>query len=176
VKRTLITIFAVLWIASNVFAAEGPQPSPRLKDLSGIEGHWTCSGTTFEFMGVPAHKSAATMDITWDLDKFWLHVYYTESKTSENPAPVSFRSFWTWDARETKFVATAVDNYGGRLAETSAGWIGDKLTLAGDLHIGEQTIPLHEIWTKIGPSKIMHTGEGEVGGKWTKLDEEICTR
>ncbi len=175
-KRTLIVIVAILWTSFGLYAGGAPQPSPRLEDLRGLEGHWTCAGTTFEFMGAPPHKSSATMDISWDLDKFWLHVYYTESKTSENPGPVSFRSLWTWDAREKAFVASAVDNYGGRLSEKSAGWIADKLTLAGDLHIGEQTIPLHEIWTRLGPSKIMHTGLGEIGGKWTKIDEEVCTR
>jgi hypothetical protein len=32
------------------------------------------------------------------------------------------------------------------------------------------------VFTKVSATKVMHRGEAEIDGKWTKLDEETCTK
>ena len=46
----------------------------------------------------------------------------------------------------------------------------------GDMHAGGTTMKVRDVFTKVSSTKVEHMSEVEMGGKWTKLDEETCTK
>jgi len=174
-KRILFLI-AFAFSASTLLADGLPGPSPKLEELQYIAGHWTCTGTAFPFLGMPEHKTTATIDGTWTLNDHWLEVHYKEPKTGTNPAPVEVRYLWGWDDQTKKFASSAADNGGGHFNQSSPGWEGDQITFAGEMHIGGKTMKFRDVFTKGSGSNLMHRGEALMDGKWTKLDEETCTK
>jgi hypothetical protein len=176
-KRILFAILAIAFASSTLLAADAPpQPSPRLEELRSLAGHWTCKGTAFPFMGMPEHRTTATIDGTWGFDNHWLQFHYKELRTATNPAPVEVQYFWGWDEQTKKFASSAVDNGGGHFNQNSQGWDGDTITFEGDMHIAGKTMRFHDVFTKMNASTLMHRGEAVMDGKWTKLDEETCTK
>jgi hypothetical protein len=173
-KRILFPILAIAFASSTLAAPPGP--SPRLAELQYFAGHWTCKGTAFPFMGMPEHKTTATIEGTWTFDNHWLQFHYKEPKTATNPAPVEVQYHWGWDEQTRKFASSAVDNGGGHFVQDSPGWDGDKITFEGDMHIGGKTMRFHDVFTKVSTSTLIHRGEAVMDGKWTKLDEETCTK
>lgn len=174
-KRFLFPILAVAF-ASTLFADGPPKPNPRLGELQYFTGQWNCSGTAFAFLGMPEHKTTATIDGTWAFDNHWLELHYKEPKTVTNPAPVEVQYFWGWDDQTKKFASSAVDNGGGHFNQSSPGWVGELITFDGEMHIAGKTMKFHDVFTKVSSSRLMHRGEAEMDGKWTKLDEETCTK
>jgi hypothetical protein len=153
-----------------------PGPNAKLKELKFFEGHWGCQGAALAFMGMPEHKTSATFDGTWQLASFWLQASFKENKTAINPSPVEVRYFWGWDEETKKFTSAGVDNSGAHFAHSSPGWDGDKITFEGELRIAGKAMKFHDVFTRVSASKLMHRGEVEIDGKWTKLDEETCTK
>lgn len=174
-KRVILSIFAVT-LASSTFASADAGPNAKLKELKALEGHWTCQGTAFAFMGFPEHKTAAKFDVTWQLDNFWLEGAFRETKTPINQTPVEVRYLWGWDDDAKAFASVGVDNSGAHFTHSSPGWNGDAITFSGELKIASKMLKFHDVYTKIGATKVMHRGEAEIDGKWTKLDEETCTK
>lgn len=176
-KRILLPILVLAFTATAVLAADAPPgPSPKLKELKYFEGTWSCKGTAFAFMGEPEHKTSSTAEGNWTLDNYWLTIYYHESKTAMNPHPVAVRVYWTWDEPAKKFASGSVDNMGAYFIENSPGWEGDKLAFDGDVHTSGGTMKVRDVFTKISATKLQHMSEVEMDGKWTKLDEETCTK
>ncbi len=173
-KRIVLSILVLAFAAASLFAADGP--SPKLKELATFDGHWTCSGTAFPFLGMPEHKTTATVDGTWELDRFWFSLHYKEARTAANATPVEVRYLWGWDNEVKKFASIAADNGGGHFSQTSPGWNNNTITFEGDMHIAGKTMKFHDVFTRVSASKIMHRGEAVIDGKWTKLDEETCSR
>lgn len=173
-KRSLIPLLALAF--STSLLAAPPVPNPRLAELRSFSGHWTCSGTAFAFLGMPEHKTTATIDGTWGLNDYWIDVHYKEAKSAANPGPVEVRYFWGWDEENKQFTSVAVDNGGGHFAQSSPGWEKDAITFAGNMHIAGKTMKFHDVFTRVNATKMMHRGEAEIDGKWTKLDEETCTK
>ena len=83
---------------------------------------------------------------------------------------------YSWDEQVKKFSSGAIDNMGTYYIQYSPGWDGDKLTFDGDMHGGGMTAKIRDVFTKVSASKLMHSAEVEMDGKWTKLDEETCTK
>ncbi len=176
-KRVLFPILALAFATSSVLAADAPPgPNPKLKELKYFAGDWQCKGTGFAFMGMPEHKTSATVEANWTLDNYWLAMRYHESKTAINAHPVDVRIFWGWDEQTKKFSSGAVDNMGAYYIQSSPGWDGNKLTFDGDLHGGGSTMKVRDVFTKVSATKLEHMAEVEMEGKWTKLDEETCTK
>jgi hypothetical protein len=176
-KRILFPIAALTLTLSTLVAADPtPGPNARIKELKPLEGRWSCQGTAFAFMGMPEHKTTATFEATWALNDYWLQASFREARTATNSAPVEVRYFWGWDDQTKKFASIGVDNGGAHFVHTSPGWDGDKITFDGELRIGGKTMKFHDVFTKMSGSKLMHKGEAEIDGKWTKLDEETCTK
>lgn len=176
-KRIFLPIIVLAFIASSVLAAEAPPgPNPKLKDLKYFEGTWQCTGTGFAFMGTPEHKTAATVEASWVLDGYWLSMRYHESKTATNAHPADVRIFWGWDEQTKKFSSGGVDNMGAYYIQSTPGWDGNKLTFDGDMHAGGTTMKVRDLFTKMSATKVAHSAEVEMNGKWTKLDEETCTK
>lgn len=174
--KHLLSPIVALALASTVAAADPPGPNPKVKELKALEGRWSCQGAAFAFMGFPEHKTTAKMEATWGLDGYWLVVDFRENKTAINPNPVEVRYFWGWDAKVKKFASSGVDNSGAHFVHTSPGWEGDKITFDGELDIAGKVLKFHDVYTKVSATKVMHRGEAEIDGKWTKLDEETCTK
>lgn len=168
------SIVAIAATSSPLVAADGPHP--KLKELNYFGGHWSCQGTAFAFMGMPEHKTSATFDGTWGLNNYWLQVSFKEAHSATNPTPVEVRYFWGWDDQTQRFASTGVDNGGAHFIHNSPGWDGDKLAFDGDLKIGDKLLKFRDVFTKLSASKLMHRGEAEIDGKWTKLDEESCAK
>jgi len=176
-KRIYFSIIALAFIATPIFAMDAPPgPNPKLKELSYFAGNWSCKGTGFAFMGMPEHKTTASVEGSWTLDKYWLAMRYHETKTSINAYPIDVRIFMGWDDELQKFASGAVDNMGGYFTQNSPGWEGDKLTFEGAMHAGGHTMKVRDVFTKMSATKVQHMSEVEMEGKWTKLDEETCIK
>jgi hypothetical protein len=176
-KRILLLIIILAFAASSVLAADAPPgPNPKLKELKYFEGIWQCTGTGFAFMGTPEHKTSAKVTANWVLDNYWLSVRYEESKTAINVHPADVKIFWGWDEQVKKFSSGSVDNMGSYVIEYSPGWDGNKLTFDGDMHGGGATMKVRDLFTKVSATKVSHSSEVEMNGKWTKLDEETCNK
>jgi Protein of unknown function (DUF1579) len=176
-KRIVLPIIALAFAASTVLAADAPPgPNPKLKELTYFVGTWQCNGTGFAFMGSPEHKTTATVEASWTLNDYWLMLHYRENKTVINAQPVDVRVYWGWDEQLKKFAAGGVDNMGSYFVQNSPGWDGNRLTFDGAMHGGGTTMKVRDVFTKVSSTKVQHMSEVEMGGKWTKLDEETCTK
>jgi hypothetical protein len=176
-KRILLPIIVLALTATSLIAADAPPgPNPKLKELKYFIGNWSCKGTAFAFMGMPEHKTSGSVEASWTLDNYWLSLNYHESKTAINAHPVAVHFFWGWDEQAKKFAAGAVDNTGSYFIQSSPGWEGDKITFDGDLHGGGATMKVRDVLTKVSATKVQHMSEVEMNGKWSKIDEETCTK
>lgn len=176
-NRMCFPIIAVALSSSSFVAADAtPRPNQKLKELKYFAGRWSCQGTAFAFMGMAEHKTSATFEAAWALNDYWLQASFRETRTATNATPVEVRYFWGWDDRTKKFASTGVDNFGAHFIHTSPGWDSDKITFDGELLIGGATLKFHDVFTRLSASKVMHRGEAEIDGNWTKLDEETCTK
>ena len=176
-KRILLPVIILAFAASSVLAADAPPgPNPKLKELKYFAGTWQCKGTSFAFMGTPEHKTVAMVEASWILNDYWLSLRYHESKTAINAHPFDVRVFWGWDEQVKKFSAGSVDNMGSYAIQSSPGWDGNKLTFDGDMHAGGTTMKTRDVFTKASATKVEHFAEVEMDAKWTKLDEETCTK
>jgi hypothetical protein len=176
-KRILFPILVLAFAASSVPAADAPPgPNPKLKELKYFAGAWQCKGTAFAFMGMPEHKTSANVEANWGLNDYWLMIRYHESKTAVNAQPYDVRGYWGWDDQTKKFAGGAVDNMGSYSIQSTPGWEGDKMTFDGDMHGGGMTMKSRDVFTKVNATKFQHMAEVEMNGKWTKLDEETCTK
>jgi hypothetical protein len=174
--RIFLAILALGLFTSLAAAADAPSPSEHLKDLQYFAGSWQCKGTGFAFMGMPEHPTTATVESSWTLGKYWLNLHYKENKTTKNPMPVDVRVFWGWDEQVKKFASGSVDNMGSYAIQYSPGWDGDKLVFEGEMHGGGMTAKVRDLFTKVTASKLTHSSEMEMESKWTKMDEETCTK
>lgn len=172
--KRVLSILAITVASSTLALADGP--NAKVKELKPLEGHWSCQGTAFAFMGFPEHKTAAKFDATWQLDGYWLEASFQETKTPANATPVGVRYYWGWDDAAKAFASVGVDNSGAHFAHSSPGWSGDAITFGGELKIADKMLKFHDVYTKVSATKVMHRGEAEIDGKWTKLDEETCTK
>ena len=176
-KRILLPIIVLAFTASYVLAADAPPgPNPKLKELAYFAGNWHCEGTGFAFMGTPEHKTSANVEASWTLNNYWLSLSYHENKTAINAHPVAVRVFWGWDEQVKKFASGSVDDMGSFNIQNSPGWEGNKLTFNGDMHGGGATMKVRDVFTKVSAKKLEHMSEAEMNGKWSKLDEETCTK
>ena len=176
-KRVFLPLIALVLTASSVLAADAPPgPNPKLKELQYFAGNWSCKGTSYAFMGMPEHKTSASVEASWTLNNYWLTIYYHENKTAINAYPMAVRVFWGWDEQVKKFASGSVDDMGSYNIQNSPGWDGDKLTFDGDSHGGGATMKLRDVFTKVSATKLEHMSEVEMDGKWTKVDEETCTK
>ncbi|HEY2094445.1 MAG TPA: DUF1579 family protein [Thermoanaerobaculia bacterium] len=176
-KRILFPVIVLAFAATCVYAADAPPgPNPKLKELKYFTGNWQCTGTGFAFMGTPEHKTTASVEAGWMLNDYWLSLRYHENKTALNAQPADVRISWGWDEAVKKFASGSVDNMGSYGIQYSPGWEGDKLTFNGEMHTGGPTMKVRDVFTKVSATKVQHMSEVEMNGKWTKLDEETCSK
>jgi hypothetical protein len=152
-----------------------PKPSPALRALDYFKGTWKCEGTAFANPMMKQHKTSGTATANWELGNYWMGVRYTEAKTAANPWPIDVKMFWGYDPTIKKLVAGNLDNMGGYGTSESEGWKGDVISWTGPVHMGGPTMQ-RDTFTKKTANQMVHMGEYETSGKWTKADEETCNR
>ena len=176
-KRLILPLIVLAFAASQLLAADAPPgPNPKLKEMKYFAGNWGCKGIGFAFMGTPEHKTVANVEAAWIMDGYWLSIHYHETKTAINAHPVDVRAYWTWDEQLKKFAAGSIDNMGSYSIQNSPGWDGSKLVFEGDMHGGGATMKVRDTFTKVSATKLEHMSEVEMDGKWSKLDQETCTK
>jgi len=153
-----------------------PQPDAMLRQLDFFTGKWQCSGMAAETPMAKAHATQAEVNAKWDLGGYWVPVTYAEKKTAENPMPFTFTGFFGYDTESKKFIVGGVDNMGGRSTGSSDGWNGDTMVFTGPWKMIGMTANGRDTFLKKGDKQMVHIGEIEMNGTWTKMGEETCTR
>ena len=153
-----------------------PKPAPELDQMKVLEGNWRCDGRAPASSSGPERAYKSTWKFKRDLDNFWWAAEYQQSKAKGHPTPMKARGYMTWDAATRSFVLVGVDNMGGSSNESTTGWNGDVVTLAGDANVGGKKVPYREVITKKGTREFTWRGEMKVGGDWVTLGEDRCKK
>ncbi|WP_432990088.1 hypothetical protein [Dactylosporangium sp. CA-233914] len=153
-----------------------PQPDPRMRDLDFFVGDWHAAGR-FHDTPFGAAKPIEMRIVGTSEDRgFWTVVRTEELATENNPAPLTARYVWGYDAAAGEFVAEWFDGNGGRATQRSKGWEDDRLVFLGTITMGGHTVPLRDTFTRTGPDHYHHVGETDLGNGWLTVDDEDATR
>jgi hypothetical protein len=103
--------------------------------LAFFQGHWTCAGV-FPASG---KTIASTMRFESDLGDAALVKHHDDTSP---PALYHAVELWGYSARDTRFNAAILDNFGGARRFASPGWRGDMLvwTSASDVQPTQQFV------------------------------------
>jgi len=156
--------------------AVAPKPATELDQMKVLEGTWRCDGRAPSGPTGPEHAYKSTWKFKRDLDNFWWAAEYQQVKAKTNPVPMKARGYMTYDPSSKGFVMLGVDNMGGTSSESTTGWAGDSVTLAGDASQGGRKIPFREVITKHGDREFTWRGEMKVGSDWVTLGEDRCKK
>jgi len=157
-------------------AVAAPKPATELDQMKVLEGTWRCDGRAPAGPSGPEHAYKSTWKFKRDLDNFWWAAEYQQVKAKNNPVPMKARGYMTYDPGTKGFVMLGVDNMGGTSSETTPGWTGDSVTLAGDASQGGRKVPFREVITKNGNREFTWRGEMKVGSDWVTLGEDRCKK
>jgi uncharacterized protein DUF1579 len=159
-----------------VTGQSAPKPPAELDQMKGLEGTWRCEGRAPASAAGPEHGYKSTWKFKRDLDNYWWAAEYQQTKAKSNPAPMKARGYLTYDPATKTFVMLGVDNMGGTSTESSSGWSGDTLTLAGDASMGGHKIPFREVITRHGDHEFTWRGEMRAASDWVTLGEDRCKK
>jgi len=182
----VIVLTASVSIALPARAAEAPPmpppqpisaPGPELKQLSYLTGTWSCTGKAEASPFGPAHATRATVRIHPELGGFWSLGHYEEKKTADNPHPMLIEFIFGYDVAAKAFTLEGYDVVGDHSHQTAPGWQDGKLVMDGqNTGADGQSVPARDTFTKKSDTVMEHLGEMQLGGQWTRLDAETCTR
>lgn len=141
-----------------------------------LEGRWRCDGRAPASASGPEHAYKSTWKFKRDLDNFWWAAEYQQVKAKTNPLPMKVRGYMTYDSTAKAFVLVGVDNMGGTSLESTPGWSGDVVTLAGDASMAGKKVPYREVITKKGTREFTWRGEMKMNGDWVTLGEDRCKK
>ena len=181
-RKANAILFVLFALAFTVFAdhhedkAPAMKPDPMLRQLDYFAHDWQCSGTAYASPMAPEHRTMATVTSKWGLNGYWVPFTYAEKKTAENPMPFMVSGFFGYDAMKKQLVIGTVDNMGGFSTSSSSGWNGDSIVFTGPWNMGSMTVTGRDTFTKKSDKEMVHVGEIEMNGQWTKLGMETCTR
>jgi hypothetical protein len=156
-----------------------PKPAPELDQMKVLEGKWRCNGRAPAGPSGPEHAYKSTWKFKRDLDNFWWAAEYQQAKAKANPLPMKARGYLTYDPSTKTFVLVGVDNLGGSSTESTSGWSGDVVTLAGDATVSgspKKRVPYREVITKKGNREFTWRGEMKMDGDWVTLGEDLCKK
>ena len=164
-----------LAFATGGSAQQGPpKPAAEMSQVAYFEGVWTCTGKILPSPMGPAGDVKSTATIQNDLNGHFQSGTIKGTMTGQPPFEGRFNA--TYDTGSKQFVMLWVDNMGGWSQTTSSGWKGDVMIYEGDSHMAGQTMRSRDTFTKSGPTSMKHTWEAQMGGKWTPLGDETCTK
>lgn len=141
-----------------------------------LEGSWRCDGRAPSSPAGPEHAYRSSWKFKRDLDNFWWAAEYQQVKAKANPLPLKARGFLTYDPGSRTFTMMGVDNAGGTTHETSSGWSGDVVVLAGEASLAGRKVPFREVISRKGDREFTWRGEMKVGSDWMTLGEDRCRR
>jgi Protein of unknown function (DUF1579) len=162
--------------AAAVTGPPAPKPPAELDQMKVLEGTWRCEGRAPASAAGPEHGYKSTWKFKRDLDNFWWAAEYQQAKGKTNPTPMKARGYLTYDPATKSFVMLGVDNGGGTSTESSSGWSGDTVTLAGDASMGGRKIPFREVITRRGDHEFTWRGEMRTASDWVTLGEDRCKK
>jgi hypothetical protein len=170
-------------VTSAITALAGDQPAgpaappAELSQLSVLTGTWICKGTDFASPMGPEHATEGTAHGVRAVGGHWLHMTYDEKSSKADPTPAHFGMYFGYDAAAKKFVESCFDSFGGYCTQFSDGWQNDTLTFDGTQTSGGQKLNVRDVFIRKGANGLSHYAEmQDETGKWTKTDEETCTR
>lgn len=153
-----------------------PTPDLRMRDLEFFVGEWDAPGRFHPTPFGPAKDIEMHLAGAYDTRGFWFELVSTELATSSNPAPLTARYVWGYDATSQELVADWFDSNGGRGIQRSTGWQDNVLEFSGTITMQGATIPLRDTFTKRGPDAYHHIGAVDLGTGWIPVDEEEAVR
>lgn len=153
-----------------------PKPAAELDQLKFFEGSWRCDGKAPAGPMGPEHSYKSTFKVKRELDGFWYAADYEQRKSKENPIPVKARVHLGYDTGTKKFLFAGVDNMGGMVNETSAGWEGDKMVAAGEGSAMGQKIGFRETFTRKSDKELTWQGELKMGKDWMVVGNDTCKK
>lgn len=151
-------------------------PTNRLSELDFFVGRWHATGKFHETPFGPGKPIEMSITGTSEDRGTWTVVRTEEHATADNPAPLTARYLWGYDAVANEFVAEWFDSNGGRATQRSSGWEGDVLIFLGTMTLGGATVPLRDTFTRQGPDGYHHIGETDLGQGWIAVDDEDVVR
>jgi uncharacterized protein DUF1579 len=182
IKVALLAVALATVPCTSAWAAEKkadkpmvhPKPAPEIAKLKFFDGSWSCSGEGVMEPGGPAVKMTSSVKSHSDLGGFWQSGMVKGGPTGAPPFEGMFHM--TWDPAAKQYLMLWVDSMGGWSQMRSSGWEGDKIVFTGDTQMGTMKMRARDTFTRRGASAMTHLGEGEVGGKWTKMLDETCRK
>jgi len=177
-RKSCSFVFAVALAAAATLPAlaQPPAPPSELGQLAFFAGDWTCKGKAEASPMGPAHDTQATVHIRKELGGFWYVGHFAETKTAQNPHPMSFDFFEGYAAGAKAFTLDGFDAFGNRSHQTAPGWQQGKLVYVGESTGDGPATPARDTFTKKGDAALEHAGEIQVDGKWVFTDHETCTK
>jgi len=157
-------------------AAATPKPAPEMEQMKVLEGNWRCDGRAPAGPSGPEHAYKSTWRFKRDLDNFWWTADYQQMKGKAHPVPLKARGYLTYDPASKTFVMLGMDNMGGTTSESTTGWSGDVVTLAGDASMAGKKVQFREVITKKGDREFTWRGEMKLGADWVTLGEDRCKK
>jgi hypothetical protein len=153
-----------------------PKPAPELDQLKYFEGSWKCEGKQPAGPFGPEHPYKSSFKMKKDVDNFWIALEYEQKKTKVHPMPIKAKGFVGFDSVAKKFVTIGVDNTGGWISESSAGWEGDKLVFGGEGAMMGQKVSFRETYAKKGDKAFTWTGEMKMGKDFISVGTDDCKK
>lgn len=185
-------------LAGSAAAAEGkdknyyppkPQPAPAIAALGALSGIWVCDGAMPAgaiVPGTPETKYRSSFKISPLYDGQAYSIAY-EQRFIDSPMVFAGTWYAGWDNVAKALNFFWLDNMGTVGRETSSGWDGNMLRLAGEgvAHApaangaaASQLVMLRDTFTRTG-EKILHwKGEMKFADRpgWTVLGDDDCRR
>jgi uncharacterized protein DUF1579 len=155
-------------------AMAAPKPPAEISNLAFFAGQWTCAGEGAMEPGGPMMKMTSTVSSNADLGGFWQSG--SVKGTTVGMPPFHGMFHMTYDPGAKDYVMLWVDNMGGWSQTRSPGWQGDKIVFTGNSSMGGKTIPTRDTFTKGAGGSLVHLGEMQTGGAYTKTLEETCRK
>jgi hypothetical protein len=153
-----------------------PKPAAELDQLKYFEGTWKCAGKQPAGPFGPEHDYKSSFKMKKDVDNFWIALEYEQKKSKVHPLPIKAKGFVGWDSVAKKFVTIGVDNTGGWITESSAGWEGDKLIFSGDGSMMGQKVSFRETYAKKTDKAFLWTGEMKLGKDFISVGSDDCKK
>lgn len=174
--RSILGVGAALLLSGGLVLAQqqAPKPAPEMSQIANFEGTWNCSGKALDSPMGPGGSMSGTVEVRRDLGGFW-QSGVVKAKMANQPL-FEGRFHVTYNPGAKQFVMLWVDSMGGWSRTTSNGWKGDTLIYEGDAYMGPQTFKSRDTFTRSGAATLKHTWEAQIGGKWTPMGEETCTK
>jgi hypothetical protein len=151
-----------------------PTPAAEMANLKFFGGSWSCSGEGAMEPGGPTMKMSSSVSSHTNLGGFWQSG--TVKGTTAGMPPFEGMFHMTWDPAAKQYVMLWVDNMGGWSQTRAPGWEGEKIVFTGDAQMGTQKMRIRDTFTRKADGTMIHMGEAESGGRWTKMMDETCRK